>query len=115
MTDGADQQPNTDPLKFDKEERTTMDCHNCSKQFVALLDYSVTGNHIVECPHCGHEHCRVITNGKITGERWDSRHGGDKEKDGIRARRVWKDNVLAMQTSAISEFMRRRWLEKGYQ
>jgi DNA-directed RNA polymerase subunit RPC12/RpoP len=104
----------TDPLTFDKETKTVMDCHECSKQFVALLDYTVAGNHIVECPHCGHEHCRKIENGKITGERWDSRYGSDKSRDGIKARRVWKHNVLPMQATSASEFIRQRWLEKFY-
>ena len=89
-----------------------MHCHECSKGFVALLDYTIQGNHIVNCPHCGHEHCRVIEKGKITEDRWSSRHGSDKDKDGIRARRVWKSDVLAMKTTSASEFLRARWLEK---
>lgn len=104
----------TEELRYDKETKTVLDCHECSKQFVALLDYSINGNHIVECPNCGHEHCRVITDGKITGERWSSRHGSDKERDGIRARRVWKHDVLPAKTTVISEFIRQRWLDKRY-
>ncbi len=104
-----------DPLKFDKPTRTIMHCHECSKEFVALLDYSISGNHIVECAHCGHEHCRVIENGKITEDRWSSRYGSDKDKDGIKARRVWKHNSLPMQTSAVSEIIRQRWLDRYYQ
>lgn len=102
----------TDHLTHEGEVKTVMDCHECHKQFVALLDYSLTGNHIVQCAHCGHEHCRVITNGTITGERWDSRHGSDKDKCGIKARRVWKHDVLPMQATSASEFIRQRWLEK---
>lgn len=105
-------QPPTAELTYNKPTRTQMDCHNCSKQFVALLDYQIDGNHIVECPHCGHEHCRVIKAGKITGDRWDSREGGDKERDGIKVRRVWKHDVLPARTTAISEFIRERWLER---
>lgn len=104
----------TDPLTFDEPTRTMMDCHECSKQFIALLDYTIDGNHIVECAHCGHEHCRVIVKGKITEERWSSRFGSDKNRDGIRARRVWKHNVLPMQTSSVTEIMRQRWLGKLY-
>lgn len=102
----------TDPLTFDKPTRTDLHCHECSKSFIALLDYTVDGNHIVECPHCGHEHCRVIEKGKITEDRWSSRHGSDKDKDGIKARRVWKHNVLPAQTSSASHFLRQRWLER---
>ncbi len=102
----------TDQLTFSKETTTVMDCHECHKQFVALLDYSVNGNHVIECAHCGHEHCRVIENGKITEDRWSSRYGSDKDRDGIKARRVWKSNVLPAQTSSASEFIRQRWLER---
>lgn len=105
----------TDQLTFDKPTKTTMDCHECSKQFIALLDYTIDGNHIVECPHCGHEHCRVIEKGRVTEDRWSSRHGSDKDRDGIRARRVWKSGVLPMQASSASEFIRQRWLERYHQ
>src|SRR4051812_36105688 len=101
-----------DHLTFDKEVKTTMHCHECGKQFVALLDYSIDGNHIVECAHCGHEHCRVIEKGKITEERWSTRYGTDKDRDAIRARRVWKSSVLPAQTTSMSEFIRARWFEK---
>ena len=104
-----------DPLKFDKETRTDMHCHECSKNFVALLDYSVNGNHVVDCPHCGHEHCRVIMDGRITEDRWDTRWGSDHTRDGIRARRVWKAGDVPMVTSSASFFIRQRWLEKFQQ
>lgn len=103
-----------DWLTHDKETKTVLDCHECSKQFVALLDFAVNGNHVVECPHCGHEHCRVIENGRITEDRWSTRYGTDKSK-AHRPRRVWKHNVLAAQTSSASEFIRQRWLGKYYQ
>jgi DNA-directed RNA polymerase subunit RPC12/RpoP len=103
---------NTDPLKNEGPTRTDMSCHECGKQFVALFDYSLTGNHIVDCAHCGHEHCRVIVNGKITEERWSSRYGSDKNRDGIRARKVWAVQGVTVQTSSASEFIRQRWLEK---
>ena len=107
------QEKNTDHLTFDEETRTIMNCHECHKQFAALLDYTINGNHIVHCPNCGHEHCRVIEKGKITEDRWSSRYGSDKERDGVKARRVWTHNQLPMKTSSASEFMRQRWLEKA--
>lgn len=58
----------TDQLTHQGEARTSLWCHECKKDFVALLDYSLTGNHIIECPHCGHEHCRVIEGGTVTGD-----------------------------------------------
>lgn len=101
-----------DLLKYDAEVRTDMHCHECSRGFIALLDYRIAGNHIIECPWCGHEHCRVITGGRITDERWDSRFGSDRDRDGIKARRVWKHDVLQARTTLASEFIRQRWLER---
>jgi hypothetical protein len=105
-----------DPLKNVGEIRTDMHCHDCGKGFVALLDYSINGNHVCACAHCGHEHCRVIENGKITEDRWSSRFGQDKDKDAIRARYVWKveTDVIVGQTSAASDFLRQRWLNREY-
>lgn len=103
----------TDHLKHDKETKTVLDCHECHKQFVALLDYTVNGNHIIECAHCGHEHCRVIENGTITGERWSSRHGDDRSRDAHRPRRVWKADALPARTSSAAEFIRERWFDRA--
>jgi len=89
--------------------RTDMNCTNCSKNFIAELDHSVDGNHIVECPYCGHEHCRVIEDGKITGDRWSTRH----QKADTDKKRVWKHNVLPMKTSTASSFIREKWLNFG--
>jgi hypothetical protein len=77
------------------------------------LDFSITGNHVIECPHCGHEHCRTIVDGVVTGDRWDSRYGNDKTRaNAARPRRVWKHDVLQAQTSSASNFIHNRWLER---
>ena len=39
----------------------------------ASFDLGLNGNHVIVCP-CGHEHCRVVKNGRITSTRWDSRN-----------------------------------------
>jgi hypothetical protein len=56
-------------------ERQELHCHNCDKYVQFDLDLSLNGNHVLECPNCGHEHCRVVKNGRITLDRWDSRNG----------------------------------------
>jgi len=55
-------------------ERQELHCHNCDKYVQFDLDLSLNGNHVLECPNCGHEHCRVVKNGQITLDRWDSRN-----------------------------------------
>lgn len=87
--------------------RTDMHCHQCGKGFIALLDFSIDGQHVVECPRCGHEHCRVIKDGVITGERWDSRQGRV-----IRGRSFWKSTVLPAATTTAAEYLRQAWLRR---
>lgn len=55
--------------------RTPLYCHECKGNFVAVLDYDLDGNHVVNCPECGHEHCRVIKAGVVTSDRWAQRNG----------------------------------------
>jgi len=89
-------------------QRTDMHCHECSKTFVAELDFDINGDHIIECANCGHEHCRTIKDGKITGDRWSSRDGKR-----TKARSVWKSNVIQARTSSVSSFIRDRWLNRS--
>ena len=56
-------------------ERQEIYCHDCGNYVRFDLDTSLNGNHVLNCPECGHEHCRVVKDGRITGERWDSRNG----------------------------------------
>lgn len=89
--------------------RTDLHCHQCNKTFIAELDFAIEGNHVVECPHCGHEHFRVIQKGLITGERW---HSGLDRVD-VSPRSVWKSNVLKAQTSTAAQFIRDAWLNRS--
>jgi len=56
------------------KERQELHCHECNKYVQFDLDLDLDGNHVLTCPNCGHEHCRVVKNGKITEERWSSRN-----------------------------------------
>lgn len=55
-------------------ERQELYCHNCDRYVQFDLDTELEGNHILNCPNCGHEHCRVVHNGQITDQRWASRN-----------------------------------------
>jgi DNA-directed RNA polymerase subunit RPC12/RpoP len=90
--------------------RTDMNCTNCSKAFVAQLDMGLDGNHVVECPHCGHEHCRVIKKGEVTGDRWEGRNDGPRVE--VDKRCVWKSDSQPMQTNTAASFLRDSWLNK---
>lgn len=56
-------------------ERQEIHCHACEKWVQFTIDLSMNGNHVLNCPNCGHEHCRVVKNGEITDIRWDQRNG----------------------------------------
>jgi len=56
-------------------ERQELHCHECDKYVQFNVDISLNGNHVLHCPNCGHEHCRVVLNGRITSDRWDRRNG----------------------------------------
>jgi hypothetical protein len=56
-------------------ERQEIYCHDCGHYVQFDIDLNMNGNHVLRCPICGHEHCRVVKNGEITDDRWDSRNG----------------------------------------
>ena len=58
----------------ERKRRQELHCHVCGQYVQFTIDESLDGNHVLTCP-CGHEHCRVVRNGKITDIRWDSRNG----------------------------------------
>lgn len=58
-----------------ERRRQEIHCHDCGRWVQFVLDLSMNGNHVLNCPNCGHEHCRVVKDGQITDVRWDSRNG----------------------------------------
>lgn len=58
----------------DNVEITELHCHECDGYIKFALDKGKSGQHVVICPKCGHEHCRVIKDGIVTGDRWESRN-----------------------------------------
>ena len=56
-------------------ERQELYCHDCSGYVQFDIDLAMDGNHVLKCPECGHEHCRVVKDGVITDIRWDQRNG----------------------------------------
>lgn len=55
-------------------ERQELYCHNCGGYVQFDMDLSINGNHVLTCPKCGHQHCRVVKDGVITDIRWDQRN-----------------------------------------
>ena len=55
--------------------RSNVWCTNCHREFIAELDLSLDGNHVIDCPLCNHRHYRVVSNGVVTEDRWRSSAG----------------------------------------
>lgn len=91
--------------------RTDMYCHDCKKNFIAQLDMGLDGEHVVECPYCGHHHYRRIKDGAVTEARWDSDKRGDQVI--VDKRCVWKSDSQPIVTSMASAFIREKWLNRS--
>lgn len=61
-------------------ERQELHCHDCGKYIQFDIDLEIDGNHVLECPFCKHQHCRIVQKGKVSDIRWDNRNGSDKSK-----------------------------------
>ena len=57
------------------KERQEIHCHACKKWVQFDIDTDLDGKHVLDCPNCGHAHCRFVDNGNITDRRWDQRNG----------------------------------------
>ena len=98
------------PLEGGGLQRTEIHCHNCSKNFVAELDFDVNGNHEIVCPVCDHIHYRTIKNGLITGDRYSS---SAEQTVRVEGRSVWQSSVIKAKTSTVAHFLRERWLNRS--
>lgn len=109
---------NYSPVEGGGLQRTSVHCHQCSKYFIAEINFDLNGDYVIECPYCSHEHCRTVKDGKITEARWDGRNQRKTDEK----RSVWiagivtqKDtNIIAAgKTSTVSNFIRDAWLNRS--
>lgn len=56
-------------------KKQELHCHECNKYVQFEIDTGLEGNHVLICPVCEHEHCRVVRAGIVTDKRWGSRNG----------------------------------------
>jgi hypothetical protein len=99
----------SDPNVHHEIVTVMMHCHGCGKGFSARVDYRINGNHVISCPYCSHAHCRVITNGRVTNDRWEARNDGQAVTVvGCR----WTVDSHPMETNTVFEHVRNAWLER---
>jgi len=87
-------------------ERQELWCHSCQNYVQFSVDVELDGNHVLECPKCGHEHCRVVKKGEITDIRWDSRNGPTTHATNVSYSAV---SIWVTSTSTSSYFLHRAW------
>lgn len=97
------------PIETKSTARTDIHCHNCSKGFIAQLDFSINGNHKVICPRCGHVHYRGIKDGVITEERWNP----DYPTTEVSPACTWTPTVIEQPCSTAAQFIRDAWLNRS--
>ncbi len=85
-------------------EKQELHCHDCERYVQFEVDMSLNGNHVLECPKCGHEHCRVVQNGIITDDRWDRRNKTHKV-----GASTWTYVCTSSSTSSGSTFLAASW------
>ena len=94
--------------------RTEIYCHECDNYVRFTLDKSLNGNHVVTCPKCGHEHCRVVKDGEVTGDRWSSRNGQTYYVTGITASASsYELSYAGTSTASNSTFLYDSWSIAG--
>ena len=99
------------------EIRSEIYCHECDKYVQFTLDDELDGNHIIECPNCGHEHCRVIKKGKVTDDRWDSRNGQTFYATSVSYTSTSSELTYAsnsQQGQQASSYMYGQWVNNSY-
>lgn len=90
-------------------ERQELFCHNCQMYVQFNVDLELNGNHVCKCPNCGHEHCRVVNDGRITGDRWDSRNDSYRVTSVTYSISSTWNTYTTTTSSTCSAFMYQAW------
>ena len=61
-------------------------CHHCNNYLRFETKPEKSGNLIIVCDYCGHQHCRVVVFGRVTSDRWDKRYLSKSKNLGVMAR-----------------------------
>lgn len=99
-----------------RTERQELHCHACNQYVQFTMDMSLNGNHVLNCPSCGHEHCRVVKDGVITEDRWGSRNGPAIPVYGATTSTVstWATYPTTSTTNPASSFLYQSWSNSGW-
>lgn len=79
------------PRYEQRMERQELWCHDCERYVQFDVDIHLDGEFLIRCPNCGHEHCRIVRDGRITDIRWSQRNN-------VQEARVLGSSVNSMTT-----------------
>lgn len=94
-------------------ERQELHCHACDRYVQFTMDMSLNGNHVLECPNCGHEHCRVVKDGVITEDRWASRNGPAMYVTAVTSSATSTFVTYSATNQAANHFLYQSWMNTG--
>jgi hypothetical protein len=86
-------------------ERQELHCHNCNCYVQFDLDLSIDDNYVLYCPKCGHDHYRVVKNGKITDKRW-----GQSQSQTRIGLTTWTTTSTYVTSTSSSSFLYSSWM-----
>lgn len=67
-------------------------CHDCGHYLRFKTKPWRTGNIIIVCDYCGHQHCRHVIKGQVKKDRWDKRYSSVDKTNGAMARQsLWEE------------------------
>lgn len=94
-------------------QRQELACTNCNRYVQFNMDFALDGNHEITCPKCGHVHYRVVRDGKITEDRWQSSAGATYTVGGITASTSSYLTIAASSTTGniSAMYMSDLWLQ----
>ena len=95
-------------------ERQELHCHECQRYVQFALDVALNGNHVLHCPNCGHEHCRVVRDGKITDIRWAQRNGPTYTVATATTSATQMYFINTTNTTAATSILYTSWLNRSY-
>jgi len=71
----------SDNLKRYGERISIEKCYDCGEIIKIKLNMDLKGVHMIKCPYCSYEHCRIVENGEIISTHHDPRKNKEKGFD----------------------------------
>jgi predicted Zn finger-like uncharacterized protein len=91
--------------------RSDLECTECHRVFVVVLDLGIDGNHRVRCPYCRHLHWRLVKDGHVTDVRWTVADG-QQTVDAEEIIKLGGVTAEVTEASPVSTFLHQLWVDR---